>query len=327
MHEAREMRIHGYGGPEAMRVETVSLPSPGAGQVLLRQRAVGVNFIDVYHRKGVFPIPALPGVVGVEASGEVEAVGPDVTAFKVGDRIAYAGPPIGSYVDLRLMPAAKIVRLPDAIGFEDAASLMLKGMTGHMLLKRVRPLQVGDSVLIHAAAGGLGSILCQWARAMGARVIGTVGSPEKADAALRLGCSKVILYRDVDFVAEVRRVTEGRGVDVVYEGVGGDVLTKSLQCLAPFGLAVNLGQAGNPLQSVELADLGPQRSLSVAVPGVFAHLRTCGDLQAAADEMFSVFTSGRVKATIGHRMPLEGASEAHRLLESGKTTGAIVLQA
>jgi len=326
MYEANQVRIHAYGGPEEMRTDRVTLPPPGPGEVLVRQKAVGINFIDVYHRKGVFPIPALPGAIGVEAAGEVEAVGEGIVALRLGDRVAYAGPPVGSYVDARIVAAEKLVKIPDTIGFDDAATLMLKGMTGHMLMTRVRPLKQGDIVLVHAAAGGLGSILCQWARALGARVIGTVGSPAKVDAAIAQGCSDVILYKQQDFAAETRRLTEGRGVDVVYEGVGGDVLARSLDCLAPFGLAVNLGQVGNPLQSIELAALGPQRSLSVAVPGVFAHLRTTPNLQQAADEMFALVTSGRISTTIGHRYGLSEAADAHRLLESGASTGAIILE-
>lgn len=325
MYEAQEVRIHAYGGPEAMAIEAVALPAPGPGQVLVRQHAVGINFIDVYHRKGVFPIPALPGAVGVEAAGVVEAVGPGVDRFAPGDRVAYAGPPIGAYASARLMPAGSLVRIPDALPFDQAAAIMLKGMTVHMLVTRVRPLAAGDSILVHAAAGGLGSLLCQWARALGLRVIGTVGAEAKVETARRCGCDAVILHRRQDFVAETRRLTGGAGVDAVFEGMGGDVLTRSLDCLKPFGTAVNLGQVGEPLGSVPLAALGPQRSLSVAVPGVFAHLRTLPDLQAGADALFAMVASGHVRPEIGTRLPLADAAEAHRRLESGRTTGALVL--
>jgi NADPH2:quinone reductase len=322
---AREVRIRAYGGPNALAVEEVELPAPGPGQVLLTQHAVGINFIDVYHRKGVFPIPHLPGAIGVEAAGVVEVVGEGVTRLKPGDRVAYAGPPIGSYVSARLMAEKSLVKIPDAVGFEDAAALMLQGMTTHMLITRVRPLGAGDTVLVHAAAGGLGLLITQWARALGARVIGTVGSEAKGELALKAGCSDVILYREQDFVAETKLLTDGAGVEVVYEGLGGSILERSLDCLKPFGLAVNLGQIGDGLAKLDLAQLGPQRSLSVAVPGVFAHLRTLPDLQAGADEMFAMITSGKVKATVGLRLPLQDAGEAHRQLEAGVTSGSLVL--
>ncbi|HYG90933.1 MAG TPA: quinone oxidoreductase [Azospirillum sp.] len=325
MFKAQEVRIRAYGGPEALAIEEVTASTPEPGQVLVRQHAVGVNFIDVYHRKGVFPIPTLPGAVGVEATGMVEAVGPDVGRLAPGDRVAYAGPPIGSYASARLMPARSLVRIPDTLPFDQAAAIMLKGMTVHMLVTRVRPLAAGDTVLVHAAAGGLGSLLCQWAAALGARVLGTVGSEAKIEAATRYGCDAVIIHRRQDFVAEAKRLTDGAGVDVVYEGVGGDVLTRSLDCLKPFGTAVNLGQAGEPLGSVPLGVLGPQRSLSVSVPGVFAHLRTLPDLQAGADSLFAMVTSGRIRPEIGTRLPLADAAEAHRRLEAGQTTGALVL--
>ncbi|MFG1248942.1 quinone oxidoreductase family protein [Xanthobacter flavus] len=322
---AHEVRIAAYGAADALFLQEVELPPPGAGEVLVRQHAVGINFIDIYHRRGVFPIPRLPGAIGVEAAGVVEAVGPGVTRLRAGDRVAYAGPPVGSYASARVLPEAALVKLPEAISFEAAAALMLQGMTAHMLFTRVRRVAAGDTVLVHAAAGGLGLLLVQWATALGARVIGTVGSPEKAELALRAGCSDIILYKQQDFAPETRRLTNGAGVDVVYEGLGGDVLLKSLDCLKPFGLAVNLGQVGEPLGAVELARLGPQRSLTVAVPGVFAHLRTLPDLQAGADEMFAMVTSGAVAPTVGLSLPLADAGEAHRRLEAGTTTGSLIL--
>lgn len=322
---AHEVRIAAYGAADALVLQEVDLPDPGPGEVLVRQHAVGINFIDVYHRKGVFPIPRLPGAVGVEAAGVVEAVGPSVARLKVGDRVAYAGPPVGSYASARVMPETVLVKLPDAISFEIAAALMLQGMTAHMLFTRVRAVSAGDTVLVHAAAGGLGLLLVQWARALGARVIGTVGGPEKADLALKAGCSDVIFYKTQDFAAETRRLTDGAGVDVVYEGLGGDILLRSLDCLKPFGLVVNLGQVGEPLGAVELARLGPQRSLSVAVPGVFAHLRTLPNLQAGADALFAMVTSGALTPFIGLRLPLADAAEVHRRLEAGTTTGSLVL--
>jgi NADPH2:quinone reductase len=321
---AIEIRIDAHGGPERLAPVAVALPPPGAGQVLLRQTAVGVNFIDTYHRRGVFPVPALPGAIGVEAAGIVEAAGPGV-ALRPGDRVAYAGPPVGSYASARVIDAARLVRIPDGIRDEAAAALMLKGMTAHMLFTRVRPLRPGDAVLVHAAAGGLGVLLTQWARAAGARVIGTVGSPAKAEVARAAGCEAVILHRERDFVAETLRLTDGAGVDVVCEGIGGDVLARSLDCLRPFGTAINLGQAGEALASVDLARLGPQRSLSVSVPGVFAHLRTLPDLQAGADAMFAMVERGDLRPAIGLLAPLADAGAVHRRLEAGDTTGATVL--
>lgn len=325
MTDPYEMQITRHGGTEEFARVPVDLPRPGPGEVLLRQTAVGVNFIDVYHRKGVFPIPALPGSVGVEAAGRVLAVGEGVTGLAEGCRVAYAGPPVGSAVSHRVMPATALVRLPDHISDEVAATLMLKGLTAHMLMTRVRPLHPGDTVLIHAAAGGLGSLLSQWAKAGGARVIGTVGTEAKAILAQAQGCDATILYKQQDFVPETLRLTEGRGADVVYEGLGGDILTRSLQCLAPFGHAINLGQVGKPLDAVKLADLGPQKSLSVSVPGVFAYIRTHPDLQNAADEVFAMVASGAVKPVIGRTYPLTEIGAAHRALEAGETTGALVL--
>lgn len=322
---ARQMRIHAHGGPEMFSSDQVELAEPGPGEVLLRQHAAGVNFIDVYHRKGVFPIPALPGAIGVEAAGEVIACASDVSTLKPGDRVAYAGPPVGSYADMRIMKARSLARIPDSLSFEEAASIMLKGMTVHMLLTRVQPLSSGQTILVHSAAGGLGQLLSQWASSLGVRVIGTVGSAEKAEIAREAGCKEAILYNDRDFVEAVKDLTGGSGVDAVFEGLGGDILTRSLDCLKPFGHAINLGQVGKPLDAVALADLGPQRSLTVSVPGVFAHLRTCPDLQTAADEMFAQVTSGAMKPRIGERFALSNVAAAHAKLEAGRTAGAIVL--
>lgn len=325
MTEAYEMQIARHGGAEEFARVAVTIADPGPGEVLLRQTAVGVNFIDIYHRRGVFPIPALPGPVGVEAAGTVLAVGPGVQGVAPGDRVAYAGPPVGSYASHRVMPAAALVRLPEHIDADQAAALMLKGLTAHMLMTRVRPLAPGDQVLVHAAAGGLGSLLTQWARACGARVIGTVGSEAKAEQARAQGCAAVILYKQQDFAAETLRLTEGRGVDVVYEGLGGAVLARSLTCLAPFGHAINLGQVGEPLEAVRLADLGPQRSLTVSVPGVFSYIRSHPDLQGAADAVFAMVASGALDPVIGRRFPLVEAGAAQAALEAGGTRGALVL--
>lgn len=322
---ATQICIEAYGGPHQFVPVPTCLPDPQEGQVLLRQTAIGVNFIDCYHRRGVIALPALPGVVGVEATGVVVAVGPGVSGFAVGERVGYAGPPIGSYASARLVPAHILVRLPSAIDDRTAAALMLKGMTAHMIFTRVRPLRAGDSVLVHAAAGGLGLLLVQWARAKGARVIGTVSTPAKAQIARQAGCDDVIFYKHQNFVEETRRLTDGLGVDIVCEGIGGATLERSLECLKPFGVAINLGQVGAPLAAIELARLGPRQSLSVAVPGVFAHVRTLPDLQAGFDEMFAMACSGALTPRIGLELPLTEAAEAHRALEAGETTGSIVL--
>lgn len=323
--EATEMRIDAYAGSSGLHPVKVSLSAVGPNEVLLRQTAVGVNFHDIYQTKGIFPLPQLPGPVGIEGVGVVEAVGSEVRSLRMGDRVGYAGPPFGSYASARVLSAEKLVRLPAHVSDEEAAVLMLKGMTAHMIFSRVRRLGPGDSLLLHSAAGGLGVLMAGWAKALGARVIGTVGGRHKVDIAREAGCDEVILYKEQDFVAETLRLTGGAGVDMVCEGIGGDILTRSLECMRPFGVAVNLGQTGAPLGKVDLADLGPRRSLSVAVPGVFAHMRTVPDLQAAADEMFAMAASGAVKPRIGLRLPLTEAAEAHRRLASGETVGAIVL--
>ncbi|WP_420997956.1 quinone oxidoreductase family protein [Cupriavidus sp. 30B13] len=324
--EAQEVRIREYGGPEQMYVESVTLTEPGEGQVLLRQDAVGINFVDTYQRRGVFQIGALPAALGVEGAGIVEAVGPGVARVRVGDRVSYAGPPIGSYASRRVLPERILVRLPEGVSNQVAAAVTLQGMTVHMLMTRIRPLKDGDTVLVHSAAGGLGLLIVQWAKSLGARVIGTVGSPEKAALAKSAGADEIILYKQVDFAEATREITRGGGVDVVYEGVGGDTLRRSLAVIKPFGLAVNLGQVGGPLPTLSLADLGPYQSLSVSVPGVSTHLRTLPDLQAAADELFGRVVTGALKVHIGARLPLAAAADAHRLLESGRSTGSIILE-
>lgn len=322
---AKQVRIHTYGDPSNMRYEQADVPVPGDGEVLIRQKAVGVNYLDTYHRRGVFPIPHLPGALGVEGAGIVEDVGPLVEGFQPGDRVCYAAPVIGSYTEARVLHSRFLIKLPSDIDFEQAAAATLQGLTAHMLVKRVRPVGSGDTVLVHAAAGGLGLLLCQWLAHLGVRVIGTVGSADKAQLALSHGCSEVILYREQNFVDETLRLTDGRGVDVVYEGLGGDVLDRSLDCLSPFGTAVNLGQVADNLPSIELSRLGPQRALSLAVPGIFAYIRTHPNLQTAANELFELIRSGVIKVLIGGRYPLADAAQAHRDLASRTTTGSLVL--
>ncbi|WP_460046186.1 quinone oxidoreductase family protein [Pseudomonas sp. S2_H01] len=298
---------------------------PSAGEIQIRQHAIGVNFLDTYHRRGLIPIGTWPGIPGVEDAGEVVAVGPDVTGFAVGQRVAYGGMPTGSYVELRNCLARQVLRLPDSVSYEQAAAVTLKGLTAHMLMTRVAPLAAGQTVLVHAAAGGLGSIICQWANALGARVIGSVGSQEKAERAYHLGCESVILYKEESFVEGVRRLTAGKGVDVVYEGLGGEVFHQSLKCLRPFGHLIHLGRVADSLATVNIADLGPARSITVSIPGVSTYVRTHPDLQTAGDDIYNRVASGKLQVHIGGRYSLSDAAEAHRDLESGQTQGSVIL--
>lgn len=319
------VHIHAHGGPQAMQYEPIQVPPPGPREVQIRQHAVGVNYLDIYHRRGVFPIPSLPAALGVEAAGEVVAVGRDVQRFKPGDRVAYACPPVGSYVSLRNLPDHGIVKVPSGVSDEQAAAATLQGITAHMLLHRVAPLRKGQTIVIHAAAGGLGSLLTQWARRFGVRIIGVVGSEAKAGLAASLGCDDVIVESSEPLVQGVRRLTDGEGVDVVFEGLGGRVFHESLTVLKPFGHLVNLGQAAEGLPAVALSDLGPARSLTVSVPGVFAYVRTHPDLQSVADDLYGLIASGGLRVGIGGRFALKDAKDAHRALESRGTTGSLVL--
>ncbi|MFT3666958.1 quinone oxidoreductase family protein [Piscinibacter sp.] len=322
---AHAVRIHAYGEPEAMQHEAVDVPPPGPGEVRIRQHAVGVNYLDTYHRRGVFPLLALPGVLGVEAAGEVEALGEGVARLRVGDRVAYACPPVGSYTSLRTLGERFVVKVPQDVSHEQAAAATLQGLTAHMLLHKVARPQAGQTVLVHAAAGGLGSLLTQWAKRFGLRVIGVVGAEAKAALARAQGCDEVIVGEREPFAEGVRRITGGAGVDVVFEGLGGQVFHESLTVLKPFGQIVNLGQVAEGLPSVNLADLGPARSLSVSVPGVFAYVRTHPALQAAADELYGLIARGELQVRIGGRFALREAAEAHRALQSRATTGSLVL--
>lgn len=319
------VRIHAYGGPEAMQHEAIAVPPPARGEVQIRQHAVGINYLDTYHRRGVFPLPALPGVLGVEAAGEVVALGEGVTRLRVGDRVAYACPPVGSYASLRNLSERFVVTLPDGVSHEQAAAATLQGLTAHMLLHKVTRPEHDQTILVHAAAGGLGSLLTQWAKRFGLRVIGVVGSAAKAPLARSQGCDEVIVGSEEPFTEGVKRLTDGQGVDVVFEGLGGSVFHESLTILKPFGQIVNLGQVAEGLPSVNLADLGPARSLSVSVPGVFAYVRTHPDLQSAADQLFGLIARGELQVRIGGRFALRDAAEAHRALQSRGTTGSLVL--
>ena len=317
------IRVHETGGPEVLKWEEVEVRDPGPGEIRLRQEAAGLNFIDVYHRTGLYPQP-LPFTPGVEGAGVVEAVASDVTSVKVGDRVAYGGP-VGGYADVRLIPADRVVALPDAISFEQAAGMMLRGMTAHMLLRRVHEVKAGETILVHAAAGGVGLMLCQWAKALGASVIGTVGSDEKAALARAHGCDHPIVYTRQDFVAEVARITGGAKVPVVYDGVGRDTFMKSLDCLARRGMMASFGNSSGAVDPFQPGILAQRGSLFLTRPTLYDYTFDRADLQTAAAELFDIVASGKVRIKIGQRFALADAAEAHRALEGRKTSGSTVL--
>jgi NADPH2:quinone reductase len=317
------IRAHQTGGPEVLQWKEVEVGEPGPGQVKLRQEAAGLNFIDVYHRTGLYPQP-LPFTPGVEGAGIVEAVGSDVEEVKAGDRVAYAGP-IGGYAEERLIDARRLVKLPESISSEQAAGMMLQGMTAHMLLRSVHRVQAGETILIHAAAGGVGLIVCQWAKALGATVIGTVGSDEKAELARAHGCDHPIVYTRQDFVAEVDRITGGEKLPVVYDSVGRDTFTKSLDCLRRRGVMVSFGNASGPVDPFPPALLAQKGSLFLTRPTLYDYIATREQLERAASELFDVVSSGKVNIEIKQRFPLRQAAEAHRALEGRRTTGSTVL--
>jgi len=317
------IRVHQVGGPEVLKWEAVEVGDPGPGQVRLRQEASGLNFIDVYHRTGLYPQP-IPFTPGVEGAGIVEAVGPDVTSVKAGDRVAYAGP-IGSYSEFRLIDANRLVKLPDGISSEQAAAAMLQGLTVNMLLRSVYPVKPGDTILIHAAAGGVGLIACQWAKALGATVIGTVGSDEKAELARAHGCDHPIVYTRQDFVAEVERITDGKKLPVVYDGVGKDTFMKSLDCLHRRGVMASFGNASGPVDPFPPAILAQKGSLFLTRPTMYDYMITRGELERASAELFDMIVSGKVRIEVKQRFSLKDAPEAHRALEARNTTGSTVL--
>jgi NADPH:quinone reductase len=323
----RAVQIAQPGGPEQLKIVEVNVGQPGPGEIRIRHRMVGLNFIDVYHRTGLYPLP-MPATIGGEASGVVEAVGEGVQHLKVGDRAAYASQPPGSYCDARVMPAKNVCKLPDAIDFDTGAAMMLKGLTAQYLLKRTQPqggLKEGDFVLFHAAAGGVGLIACQWARLMGLQLIGTAGSEEKCALAKENGAAHVINYAKEDFLARVKEITGGRGVKAVYDSVGKDTWDKSLDCLAPFGLMASFGNASGPVPPFAPGILGAKGSLYVTRQTLFTHIATREATQSMADDLFAAVTSGKVKIRIGQRYPLEHVQQAHRDLEARKTTGSTLL--
>ena len=319
------VRVHEVGGPEVLRYENVEVGSPGPGQVLLRQTAVGLNFIDVYFRTGLYPPPQLPFVPGLEAAAVVEALGDGVRDLQVGQRVAYASPPIGAYAERRLMPADRLVALPEGISDEQAAAMMLKGMTAQYLLRRTYRVQSGQTVLFHAAAGGVGLIACQWAKQLGATVIGTVGSEAKAELARAHGCAHVIRYDREEVVARVREITGGKGVPVVYDSVGQATFERSLECLAPMGMLVSFGQSSGKIPPVDLGILSQKGSLYVTRPTLMTYTAERADLVASANELFDVVQRGAVRIEINQRFPLRDAAEAHRALEGRRTTGSTLL--
>jgi len=326
-HNSRAVRIDEHGGPEKLKLVTLTVGEPGPGEIRIRHKAVGLNYIDIYQRAGVYPLP-MPLQMGMEASGVVEAVGEGVTHLKVGDRAAYASQPPGSYCELRVMPAKCVCKLPDAISFETGAAMMLKGLTVQYLLKGTQPqggLKPGDFVLFHAAAGGVGLIACQWARAMGLQLIGTAGSDDKCALAKTNGAAFTINYAKEDFVARVKEITGGAGVKVVYDSVGKDTFLKSLDCLQPFGLLASFGNASGKVEPLDLGLLAAKGSLYVSRPTLFTHIATRERTQAMADDLFGMVTSGKVKIAIDQTFPLADVAEAHRSLEARKTTGCTIL--
>jgi len=320
----KAIRYDQPGGPDVMKWVDVEVGAPKAGEVRIRQQAVGLNYIDVYFRTGLYPQP-LPGGLGMEAAGEVTAVGDGVTAFKAGDRVAYVGQPPGAYAQERVMPAERLVKLPDGISDDDAASVMLQGLTAHYLLRRTYPVKAGDTILIHASAGGVGLLVCQWAKALGATVIGTVGSDEKAALAKAHGCDHPIVYTRENFTQRVKEITNAAGVPVVYDSIGKDTYIGSLDCLAPLGYFVSFGNASGPLPAIDSKEFSSRGSLFFTRPTLFSYIAKRADLEAAAAELFDVILTGKVKTSINQRYPLAEVGRAHADLESRKTTGSTIL--
>ena len=319
------VRVHETGDASVMKWEEVNVADPAAGEVCLRHTAIGLNFIDIYFRAGTYPSPQLPFIPGLEAAGVIESIGENVSGFEVGDRVAYASPPLGSYAESRLMPAGRLVKLPDSIDDRVAAAMMLKGMTAHYLLRRTFKVVPGTTLLLHAAAGGVGLIACQWAKYLGATVIGTVGSDEKAELACSHGCDHAILYRKEDFVARVREITDGEGVDVVYDSVGKDTFLQSLDCLKPMGMLALFGQSSGAVEPFDLGLLSAKGSLFVTRPTLMNYVDKRRDLENTAEELFEVIREGVVNADIRQERPLREAAAAHSDLESRRTTGATLL--
>ena len=321
----KAIRIHRNGGPEVLKWEDHDPGQPGRDDVLIRHEAVGLNFIDVYHRTGLYPLPALPAIPGMEGAGVVEDVGKGITEFTPGDRVAYAGLPPGAYAEVRLIPGHRLIKLPENIPAKTAAAMMLKGMTARYLIRRCYAVKPGDTILVHAAAGGVGSIVSQWADDIGATVIGTVGSRETAEIARANRCHYPILYNQENFVEKVREITDGRGVDVVYDSVGQATFMKSLDCLKPFGMMVSFGQSSGSVPPFDPGILAAKGSLFMTRPSLMAYTEKREDLIAHAKDLFEMIERGAVTIHIGGEYPLSDAAVAHRHLEGRKTTGSIIL--
>jgi NADPH2:quinone reductase len=322
---SKAIMLHQTGGPETLRWEDYDPGSPQAGEALVRHEAVGLNFIDVYHRTGLYPIGELPAIPGMEGAGTVEAIGSDVSEVAVGDRVAYAGLPPGAYAERRRIPAHRLVRLPAHIPTIQAAAMMLQGMTARYLLKGCTTIQRGDTILLHAAAGGVGLIVCQWAKYLGATVIGTVGSAEKAALARAHGCDHTVLYAEEDFAVRVKEITDGRGVDVVYDSVGQATFLPSLDCLRPMGMMVSFGQASGAVAPIDPGLLAAKGSLFLTRPSLMTYTAARQDLLYHAEDLFAVVTKGVVQVDVRQTYPLAEAAAAHRALEARKTQGSSVL--
>ncbi|MEE8545557.1 MAG: quinone oxidoreductase [Alphaproteobacteria bacterium] len=322
---SKAIRIHSTGGPEVLQWDDVEVAAPGAGEALVRHSAVGLNFIDCYHRSGLYPLPPLPLSIGLEGAGVVEAVGEGVSAVSVGDRVAYAAPPPGAYAEARVMPADRLVVVPEGIDDQQAAAMMLKGMTAEYLLRRTYPVRSGDTILFHAAAGGVGLIACQWAKHIGATVIGTVGSEDKAELARAHGCDHTINYRTENFVERVKEITSGAGVPVVYDSVGKDTFEGSLDCLGTRGVLALFGQSSGSVATFDPGLLAAKGSLYLTRPSLMNYNATREDLVESANALFEVVGSGAVKIEINQTYPLSETAQAHRDLEARKTTGSTVL--
>jgi NADPH2:quinone reductase len=322
---SKAIRVERTGGPEVLQWADMPVGQPGPGEALVRHTAIGMNFIDVYHRRGLYPLPSLPAVIGLEAAGRVEAVGPGVTEVVPGDRVAYAGGPTGAYSEARVIPSDRLVKLPDGIDDRRAAAMMLKGMTAEYLLRRTYAVKPGDAILVHAAAGGVGLIVCQWAKTLGATVIGTVGTKDKAELANAHGCDHVIVTGEEDVVARVREITGGEGVSVVYDSVGKDTFMRSLDCLRPRGLMVSFGQASGMVPPLDISILSAKGSLFLTRPTLMTYTASREDLMASAAALFDAVLRGVVRIEVRQTYPLRDAARAHADLEARKTTGSTVL--
>jgi NADPH:quinone reductase len=320
----KAIRFHQTGGPDVLSWDDVEVADPGPGQIQIRHTVVGLNYIDTYHRSGLYPLP-LPSGIGMEGAGVVEAVGPGVSTVSKGDRVAYAAGPPGSYAEARVIEADKVVKVPDGVDDQSAAAMMLKGLTAQYLVRQIHRVQSGDTILIHAAAGGVGLIVCQWAKSLGATVIGTVGSDAKAELARANGCDHPIIYTREDFVARVAEITDGEKLPVVYDSIGNDTFAGSLDCLRPRGMMVSFGQASGPIPPVDLGVFAQKGSLFFTRPTLFNYADTAANLQAMSEDLFSVVASGAVKISIDQTFALSDARAAHEALEGRKTTGSTIL--